>query len=62
MTSPKELHVSPVQLDGDIALDPAVFVCLFVCLSLCVHLSAFLFMHLRDSHILLSVSILHVYS
>lgn len=56
VTLPKELHVPPVWLDGEVVLGPAVF----VCLSLCVCICSVVLAHLSDAHTLASVSILHV--
>lgn len=53
MTLPKELYVSPVQLDGGIVLDPAVFVCLslYKCASLSIFVYAlkrFTYSHISE--------------
>lgn len=60
MTLPKELHVPLVRLDGEVELGPAVFVCLSVCV--CASVCVCVLVHLRDAHILASLSILHMYS
>lgn len=60
---PKELHVPLVWLDGEVALGPAVLVCLSPCVRICVRESVFSpLVHLSDLPIVASVSILHMYS
>lgn len=66
---PKELHVPLVWLDGEVALGPAVYVCLLLCVRvyvcMCASVLVFvftLFAHLTDARIFASVSIRHMYS